>query len=201
MKYINQLQYPDWLYVTRTDMDEKNREHGRTTTIATSGCGLCSAIMVADRLVPESTFGLREAIQLSYDTKANYRGGTSYQIYAPAFAEKMGFNLEMTKDPERLRHCLRTGGAAVVHVTGNRKEEGYLGVFSDRARHYVVAVSEEPDGRIAVLDPAYEEGGYEREGRKGKVEVKNGVVAVCAMKVLEEDSAAIEKPFYLFWRK
>lgn len=201
MKYVNQLQYPDLLYVTRTDMDEVNRQKGRTTTIATSGCGLCSAIMVADRLQPNSTFGLRDAIQLSYDTKANYRGGTAYTIYAPAFAEKLGLQLEQTCDPERLRQCLRTGGAAVVHVSGNRKDDGYLGVFSDRAKHYIVAIGEEPDGRIAVLDPAYEEGGYDREGRKGKVEVKNGVIALCNMQVLQEESTIFDPAFYLFWRK
>ena len=46
MKYINQREYPDWLYVTRTDMDEEQRERGRVTTVASSACGLCAAVMV-----------------------------------------------------------------------------------------------------------------------------------------------------------
>ena len=40
MKYVNQKEYPDWLYVTRTDMEGEDKEKGRTTTISGSGCGL-----------------------------------------------------------------------------------------------------------------------------------------------------------------
>ena len=199
MRYINQLDYPDWLYVTRTDMDEANREKGRTTTVATSGCGLCSAVMVADRLLPESAFGLKEALNLSYDCGANYRGGTSKARYFPAFAEKMGIRYKPSVSSEELRNCLRTGGAAILLVSGDR--DGYYGVFSDYSQHYIVAITEEPDGRIAVLDPAYEEGGYDRETRKGKVEVLARGLGVCDMQVLLEETATIDVPFHLFWRR
>ena len=199
MRYINQLDYPDWLYVTRTDMDAENREIGRTTTVATSGCGLCSAIMVADRLLPECDFGLKEALKLSYDCKANYRGGTSKARYFPAFAEKLGIRYEPSALAEDLRSCLRTGGAAIVLVSGDR--EDYHGVFSDYSQHYIAAISEEPDGRITVLDPAYEEGGYDRETRKGKVELLARGLGRCDMQVLLEETVGIDVPFHLFWRK
>ena len=198
MKYINQKDYPDWLYVTCVDMDEENRERGRTTTVASSACGLCAAIIAADRLLVHPGFGLKEALKLSYDVGANREIGTDYDIYAPAFAEKMGLELEGSDDPERLRYCLRTGGAAVVLVSGDR--DGYTGVFSHNG-HYVVAVSEERDGRIAMLDPAYWPNKYEEEGRKGLIEVKNGVMAVCDMQVLMNDTDTISPRFYLFWRK
>ena len=198
MKYINQLDYPDWLYVTRVDLDAENREKGRTTTVATSACGLCSAIIVADRLLVDHGFGLKEALKLSYDVGANRKIGTDYSIYAPAIAEKLGFEWEDTDDPERLRHCLRTGGAAVVEVSGDR--DGYVGVFSYTG-HYVVAISEERDGRIVILDPAYRPGKYEKEGRQGLVEVQNGVMAVCDMQVLMDDTETCSPRFYLFWRK
>lgn len=201
MKYINQLDYPDWLYVTRIHMEEPNRTKGKTTTVATSGCGLCCSVMVADRLLAQSDFELKDAIRLSYDKVANYRGGTAAEVYMPAFAEKMGFRYESSKDPEALRNCLRTGGAAIILVTGDRKDEGYHGVFSDYARHYIAAINEEPDGRIAVLDPAYEEGGYDRESRKGKVQVLSRGFGLCEMKTLEEETAPIEDPFHMFWRK
>jgi len=198
MKYVNQLEYPDLLYVTRQEMDEENREKGRTTTIRKSGCGLCSAVMVADRLVPDSKFNLRDAIRMSYDNSANLNIGTDYKIFAPVFAENQGLEVEMTSDTEKLRHCLRTGGAAVLHIKGDR--EGYVGVFS-HGGHYVTAISEERDGRIAVLDPSYFEGKYEEEGRKGLVEMKNGVVALCDMQVIADDTKFAEPSFYLFWRK
>ena len=199
MKYINQLDYPHWLYVTKTDMeDEVQREKGKVTTIRSSGCGLCSAIMVADQLLPNSTFDLTEAIDISYATKANHKAGTDYKIFAPAFAEKLGLMLEMTNDAERVRYCLRTGGAVVVHSGGDR--EGYTGVFT-HGGHYVTAIGEEPDGRIAVLDPSYKVGKYEEEGRKGKVEMKGEFIALCDLSVLAKDAENRDPGFYLFWRK
>ena len=68
-------------------------------------------------------------------------------------AEELGLDLEMTSDPERLRYCLRTGGSAVFLVNGSR--DGYVGMFS-RGGHYVLALSEERDGRIAILDQSYQ---------------------------------------------
>lgn len=198
MKYVNQKGYPDWLYVTRVDMEGEDKERGRTTTISSSGCGLCSAVMVADRLIPGCEFGLKDAIKMSYDTNANHRKGTDYKRFAPVFAEEYGLEVEMTNDPERLRYCLRTGGAAVLHVKGDR--DGYVGVFS-HGGHYAVAISEERDGRIAVLDPSYTKGKYEEEGRKGLVEMKNDVIAICDMQVIIDDTAPAAISFYLFWRK
>ena len=198
MKYVNQKEYPDLLYVTRFELEGEEREKGRTTTISTSGCGLCSAVMVADRLIPDSKFSLKDAIRMSYDLKANHFQGTDYKIFAPAFAERCGLELEMTNDPERLRCCLRTGGAAVLHAKGDR--DGHVGVFS-KAGHYITAISEERDGRIAILDPSYCKGKYEEEGRKGLVEMKNEVIALCDIKVLIEDTAPSNISFYLFWRK
>ena len=198
MKYINQLEYADISYITKTDMEEEaDREAGKRTTVRSSGCGLCSSLMVADRLLVDTDFSLYDAIQLSYDVKANYQRGTSYKRYAPAFAEKLGLRLEMTNDPERFRYCLRTGGAAVLHIDGDY--EGHIGVFS-HGGHYVAAVSEEPDGRIVILDPSYKEGKYEEEGRKGKVEVKNQYLCICDMNVLVEDTANSDPGMYLFWR-
>ena len=199
MKYINQRDYPHWLYVTKTDMEGADREKGRTTTIATSGCGLCSAVMVADRLLADCGFDLQDAVQLSYDTRANFRAGTSSKRFFPAFAEKMGFHHEKTKDPEALLHCLRTGGAAIVLVSGNR--EGYQGVYSGIAQHYVVAVARQRDGRIVILDPADEAGKFDPEHRRDKVEVITRGMSLCHLQTLEEESEPFEAPFDLFWRK
>ena len=198
MKYINQLDYPHMPYVTRQDMeDPKDREYGKTTTVATSACGLCTAIVVVDRLVANAEFTLQEAIQMSYDLKANRRIGTNYQIFAPALAERFGLELEMTNDPERLRYCLRTGGCAVAESCGDR--DGYIGLFTHTA-HYINVIAERKDGRIVVLDPALKAGKYEEEGRKGKVEV-DGVFLLSEMQYLAEDVANLKDAFFLFWRK
>lgn len=198
MRYINQLEYSEIGYVTKTDVeDEELRERGKHSTVRSSGCGLCASLMVADRLLVNYDFDLDVAIQLSYEVKANHQVGTDYKRYAPAFAEKLGLSLEMTNDPERLRYCLRTGGAAVLLV-GER--EDYISVFTHKT-HYITAISEEPDGRISILDPSFKEGKYDEEGRKGKVELKNGVICLCDLQVVEKETAGQTPGMYLFWRR
>lgn len=198
MKYINQKQYPDIPYITRQDLaDEKERAYGLTTTVATSGCGLCAAIMMLDRLLIGVDFSLADAIDLAEKTGANRRVGTDYGIYAPALAERFGLDYEASSDPERLLMCLRTGGCAVANTAGDR--EGYIGVFS-HIGHYVVVISEQRDGRIVILDPALMPGRYDEPGRKDKVEVKNGF-CLSDMRYLAEDVRPMNPGFYLFWRR
>ncbi len=197
MKYVNQLDHPAIAFRTRTDTPDD--EYGQNTTFASSACGLASSIIVADRLLVDSKFDIEESLALAFESHANHGTGTDYAIYAPAFAEKMGFKLVITDDPDELRRCLRTGGAAVIHCSNT--PEGYFAVFTKKG-HYIVAISEAEDGRIVVLDPAYTEGKYDIPERAGKVEVQNGIFAVCDMQVLIDDSWA-RKPncFYCFWRK
>ncbi|MBQ8590710.1 MAG: hypothetical protein IJ486_09715 [Firmicutes bacterium] len=196
MKFVRQLDYPEWIYVTKTELDEEARKDGEKTTVASSACGLCAAVMVADRLLVKYDFDLEKAMELAYRTKANHKVGTDYKIYAPAVAELLDLKLEMTSDPERLRYCLRTGGAAVVHCGGDK--EGRIGVFS-HGGHYITAVSELEDGRIAILDPDYSDGKFDEEGRKGQVEFR-GVLCIVDMEVLVEDSSTRTPSYYLFWR-
>ena len=198
MRYINQLEYAHIPYITRTQKEPEEYEKGQKTTIKSSGCGLCSAIMVADRLLPAYEFELEDAIALSYAVEANHLAGTDYKRFAPAFAERMNLHLEMTSDIDGVIDCLKTGGAVVAHVGGDR--EGHTGVFSHKG-HYVAVIDVEADGRLAVLDPSYKENKYEEEGRKGKVEMKNRYIALCAPEVLVEDTANRTPSFYLFWRK
>ena len=42
---------------------------------------------------------------------------------------------------------------------------------------------------------------FEFEGRKGLVEMKNGVIALCDMQVIIADTEPAEPSFYLFWRQ
>lgn len=200
MKYVNQLDYPTMQYITQTsNPDPKWREIGLNNTIAKSGCGLCSSVMIAHRLRAGIQFEIEDARQLSYDSGANQWAGTRGIVYYPAFAKKFDFDYKQTGDVDELLNCLRTGGAAAVLVSGDHDD--YHGVFSDRWDHYIVAVSEERDGRICVMDPAYEEGAYEKGDRKGKVEVLSRGFSRCSLQVIREETAAIEKPFFLFWRK
>ena len=197
MKYVNQLEHPHMLYITRTGPECKGHERGKTTTVRSSGCGLCSAIMVADRLLPCYDFNLSDAIELSYSVKANHKAGTDGKLFYPAFAEKLGLRLEFGYSTEDLIHCLESGGAAVAHVGGDR--DGHIGLFT-HGGHYVAVISREPDGRLAILDPSYKEGKFEEAGREGKVEIKNQVIALCSPADLHTDAKIKDIPYYLFWR-
>ena len=141
MKYVNQLEYTHWLYKTHVE-----DEGGRPSTVRSSGCGLCSAVMVADRLLPNCQFDIADAIDLSYAVEANHLIGTDYDRFAPAFAEKLGLKFAMTSDPLALRECLRTGGAAVAYVTGKNPER--VGLFTRRT-HYIAIIGE--DGISVVV--------------------------------------------------
>ena len=198
MKYINQLDYPHLLYVTRTDMEGYDKERGKTTTIRSSGCGLCSAIMVADRLIPNLEFSLTDAIELSYEVKANFKRGTNFGRFAPAFAERLGLHLETSKDLNDVRRCLRTGGAVVILVDGDHDD--HIGLFT-KGGHYMAIISEEADGRFAILDPSYKPGKFDEEGRVGKVEVRDDMIVLCDGAILEEETAGKPVPYYLYWRK
>lgn len=192
MLYINQKQYPDIPYITRTDMGGEDFERGQNTTISSSGCGLCAAIIVADRLLPNCRFGLEDALALSYGSKANHRIGTDYSRFAPAFAEKMGLQWKQTTQLADVRHCLRTGGAVVVLVK--------KGLFTN-SLHYITIIGEEPDGRFTILDPSLTGDKYEREDRKGRVEIKNDVIILCDEANLATEVPEDPAPFTLFWRK
>lgn len=198
MRYINQLDYPHVPYITRTSLQGEDYEWGQKTTIRSSGCGLCAAIMVADRLIPNVEFTPEQAVELSYECKANAEVGTDYACFAPAFAKKFGLKVQASTQIEDLQHCLRTGGAAVVHVRGDRN--GRKGLFTNRG-HYIAAIGEEPDGRIAILDPSYKEGKFDGSDHKGKVEMKNGVIALCSPEILAEEAKPNRFSYYLFWRK
>ena len=193
MKYINQLDHPHMRYITRTDPEYG--ETGKTTTIKSSGCGLCSAIMVADRLLPDYKFELYDAIDLSYETNANHTRGTDPMFFA-AFAEKLGLDYQKATTTEELIHCLQTGGAAVVHVG---KVEGRVPLFT-KGGHYMAVIGVERDGRLAILDPSYFPGKYDEEGRQGKVEMSQGVVSLCTPEILHEESSMKKIPYHLFWR-
>ena len=85
---------------------------------------------------------------------------------------------------------------ALVH--GDRK--GQSGLFTKRG-HYITVIGEEPDGRLSILDPSYKEGKFDAPAHQGKVEMKNGVIALCSPAVLDEEANPNRLCYYLFWRK
>ena len=199
MKFINQRDYPHWLYPTRVERDGEPKETGKTTTVASSGCGLCCSVMVAHQLIPNCDFELLDALNLSFAVKANHGYGTDFRRYIPAFAEKVDLDYQFSHDIDEALQCLRTGGAVIALVSGDR--DGQVGLFT-HVGHYIVLYNEEPDGRIAILDPDLHDGKFEEPGREGKVELKYKEIALCSKEILDEEAKAQTGiPYYLFHRK
>ncbi len=200
MKYVNQLDYPYIRYVTGTMHPEA--PWGQKSTFASSACGLCSAIMVVDKLtIGNDDFGIKEALQLSYDNQANFEGGTNYLVYSQALAHKFGFKLKLSKDTDELIEALKNGACAVANVGGDREEPDgskYIGVFS-HGGHYIFVESVREDGKVCILDPSQKPGKFDEEGRQGKVEVK-GHYLYCDPEVLKKDSDNRTPSYYIFWR-
>ena len=199
MKFVNQRNYPHWLYPTCVERDGELKENGKTTTVASSGCGLCCSVMLAHRLIPNCDFELLDALNLSFAVKANHGKGTDFRRYIPAFAEKLNLDFQFSQDIEDVLQCVRTGGAAIALVAGDR--DGQVGLFT-HIGHYIVVINEEPDGRLAILDPDFFDGKFEESGREGKVEITYGNIALCSKDVLAEEAKAHTGiSYYIFRRK
>jgi len=110
----------------------------------------------------------------------------------------MGLKLVVSWDTEELSRCLHTGGAAVALVSGRGEGQGLF----TRGGHYMAVIDKEPDGRFAILDPSFKEGKFDEPDRKGKVEIKNGVIVLCDKETLEKQKPTWDSaPYYLFWRQ
>ena len=192
MKFICQLDYPHLLYITRTSLEGEEFEKGKSTTVKTSGCGLCAAIMMADQLLPNCDFDLPQAIDLSYELNANIRKGTTYTIYAPVLAERLGLRYESSWEIADVHRCLRSGGSVVALVK--------KGLFAGSG-HYINVIGYEPDGRFVILDPSFRDDKYDTPERKGRVEIKNRYLVICQEKELASEVQEQNVPYYLFWRK
>ena len=104
---------------------------------------------------------------------------------------------ENSANQEDLRRCLRTGGAGIVHVRANQGD--YVAMFT-KSGHYMTVINEEPDGRLAILDPAFEPDRYSDPKWEGLVEVKHNYVVLCDPQVLHGETQGKTGPYYLFWR-
>lgn len=192
MKFICQRDYPHWIYVTQTDYEGELLEEGKRTTVSARGCGMCAAVMLADQLLPNCTFDLSQAIELSYSVNANHRRGTDYARFAPVLTEKLGLRYESSDNLADVHRCLRSGGSVVALVRG--------GLFAGSG-HYINVIGYEPDGRLVILDPSLVPGKYDTPERKGRVELKYDHLVVCREQELAGEASENYTPYYLFWRK
>lgn len=189
MKLINQNDYEDVIYITKTG--NKDSKDGLHTTIKSSGCGICSGMMVADFF--NSPISMDEAIKLAYDYKANTSSGTKYKEYAYALKDKLDLTISRTDNKEDLFRCLDKGGCAVANVGGDH--DSHLGIFSNIG-HYIFIASHNKD-KLCIYDPGLTLDKYEVEYRKDKVHVENDRI-YSDVNVLLKDMENRESCIFLF---
>ena len=193
MRYINQLEHKHILYRTRLQKDVE--EWRRFTTIATSGCGLCSACMAIDVLTDKAPT-LEECVQVSYDSKANLFNGTDMSIFGPAIAEKYNLAYDSTSDLDEAIEHLRKGGQIVVHM---RRREPGIALFTNAGHYMLITATDGKD--FCILDPSYTPEKYHIPEREGKVNDKNAPYLYCDVRAVHSE-AHYEKPkYHLFSRK
>ncbi len=194
MLYINQLDHPNMEYITRLEIPDADTH----TTIATSGCGLCSACMIVDQLTTR-VLTLEHARQISYDTKSNLRYGTSMRTFGPRVAEEFGLEFRATDSEEELAEHLRRGGKAILNVRGT--VDGKPGLFA-KSGHYIVAIGIS-GSEICLLDPSCKEEKYNEPFRKEKVRVSYPFLYTDVENLQGEGSPTVPegKYIYLFSRK
>lgn len=115
-------------------------------TIATSGCGVCSSLMV---LLNSTSYPRTLEWWTKRLIKAGARKpeGTDMNVVTDMMCDRYGFTCKKTRDIAELKKHLEQGYKAVLHV-------GQKGYFSSSG-HFVCAGGIKPDGRAIILDPYY----------------------------------------------
>ena len=197
MRYINQLEYPHVPYHTNGEHPELPDEL-RNRTVALSGCGLCSAIMVIELLCLDKTVSVEEMVKISEENGAQPGVGTSLRILSPLIAEMFDLDYHGTNDLNEVVRHLQAGGVGIVHVGVPEGKE--IGLFTKGA-HYMTLVS--TDGKeFCILDSAYTPDKFDLPERAGRVDDSRAPFLYCDIETLH--SELTPQPctkYHLFARK
>lgn len=164
-------------------------------TVASGGCGVCAAVMIAENLAGRA-FPVDQAAEFSIEKGARVIGGTDMNVLGAALAEKFGLNFSRTDSIKELSDHLSAGGMAIANVSGDRA--GRAGIFSNSG-HFVVAAAIK-GSTVTVLDPGYYQGKFDLAGRAGKVRVVSRGVVECSAADLHADCQDSVAKYFLFSR-
>lgn len=153
MFYYNQLDYKNVPYP---------RYNGDTATVASGGCGVCSALMVLNNLYGKEVMTVREMAEFSIDNGARISDGTDMSTLLAALSKKYAIKWESTEYNAKLLDCLKKGGMAVIN------QGDVYNVFSTSG-HFVCGYKLANDKTIIVLDPYMYDGKYSKEPRKSRI--------------------------------
>ncbi|MGI6361002.1 MAG: C39 family peptidase [Bacillota bacterium] len=186
--YYNQNDYGNYAYPSPSN---------KSATIKSGGCGPTCLAMVVEGLTARK-FNPVTAAKFAIACGARVSGGTDMAVLARAAAAKFDLEYKTGSSAAILQNHLLSGGLAIANVGGDRKN--WTGVFSDGGHYVVVRLYNPSNQRVAVWDPGYYAGKFQKSGRAGKVSV-SGHDCSCLLSTLAADCANRSPQYYLFKKK
>ena len=135
MKYVNQLDYPHLLYVTKTDMEGRARERGKTSTVKTSGCAGVAVAMAVNALLDTHEHTGQSVMQW-YADNGFYLGSGTYHSGPLYFPRSLGLKTTLTGKEYKVIEHLKKDRLAVVLVKDKTGEE--LFTKKESSGHYIL---------------------------------------------------------------
>lgn len=144
-------------------------KYGTSGCIYTSGCGVCSSLMVLRNFgVVPATMNTKKWTAECIKMGARAAEGTNMAKIAEHFKKFYGITTKQTKSTETLKKHLRNGGRAIICVTGRGKQ-----LFSNSG-HYIYVGGIDKAGNLIILDPYWYDGKFTLTARrKAYTKVKN----------------------------
>lgn len=162
--------------------------YGKSGCIYTSGCGVCSSLMVLRNLT-DKVFDTKTWTSVCIAMGARSAEGTDMSKVVKYMNEKYGITYTTTKDIDKLAVHIKKGYKAIINVSGGGKM-----LFSDSG-HYVFCGGIDKSGNLIILDPYWYDGKFAATAnRKKYTKVKNDREVYVQPSVLKSDITAI----YLF---
>ncbi|MBQ7204075.1 MAG: hypothetical protein IJS03_08715 [Eubacterium sp.] len=153
-------------------------------TIGSSGCGVCSSLMVIRNLTnyaPTLEAYTNELLKIG--AREPY-GSNMFKI-ASYMKNKYHLNYTVTKDEQKLKAAIKSGKMAVAHVGQNR-------LFAVTGGHFVAVVGvvkgKGGEDMAIVLDPYFSVSKYNDKRRKeAGIRYSNNGIVTCPFSALKED--------------
>ena len=182
MFYYNQRNYGSVAY------DRTNTS--KIETIATSGCGVCTAAMIFNNLAGKELYTVKKMADFSIKNGARGENGTIMSVLLEALCKaNKSFSYTTTSDESKLVSHLKAGGMAAVN-----QGDSY-DVFSS-AGHFVVAYKLNGNN-IEILDPYMYEGKYSRGSRTDRIVKKTKYGCVVSKSEINKATADRSPSYYL----
>ena len=180
--YYNQR---DYSYVPYDNPNTSKKE-----TVATSGCGVCSACMVFNNLAQKVLYTVPAMAKFSINCGARDNSGTNEKTLLNALCKaNKGFSWRGTTDVNELVKHLKSGGMAICN------QGDVYNIFST-AGHFVVA-DRMVGNAVDILDPDMYAGKYDAYDRPNRIVSKTNYGCVVTTAQLSKATSDRNPAYYL----